>query len=93
MNLADYGLEQGATVRWRRGQHGHWREFTVRGINKDGSLDLIGPYGARALMPDKIQRKDHGPKGGIVWTPLQPGAAHGTRQPDPEGVPSRPRGR
>lgn len=73
MDLADFGLQVGDTVRWRRGDAGTWRELTVKGIERDGSLSLLGPQGFRAIMPDRLQRKDHGPKGGIVWTPLQPG--------------------
>lgn len=72
-DLADYGLQIGDTVRFQRVPGGHWIELTVKGTNKDGSLHLSGPSGFRALMPDGLQRKDHGPKGGTVWTPLQPG--------------------
>lgn len=74
-DLADFGLQVGDTVRWQRKPGGVWVTLTVKGVEKDGSLSLIGPTGFRALMPDRLQRKQHGPKGGVVWVPLQPGGS------------------
>jgi hypothetical protein len=75
MDLADYGLQVGDIVRWRRAARGNWTELKVKGIERDGSLSLLGPQGFRALRPETLQRKDRGPKGGVVWTPLQSGDA------------------
>lgn len=73
MDLADFGLQVGDTVRWRRAERGHWVELTVKGVERDGSLSLLGPQGFRALRPHTLQRKHRGPKGGVVWVPLQEG--------------------
>lgn len=70
MELANFGLQIGDTVRWQRKPGGRWHELTVKGVEKDGSLSLLGTQGFRALMPDRLERKQHGPKGKVVWVPL-----------------------
>lgn len=68
--LTDYGLVVGDRVRFQRKPGGNWTEANVRGINKDGSVDLGTPTGIRAIMPNRLEVKRSGPKGGIQWHPV-----------------------
>lgn len=65
--LDDYGLAIGDRVRFQRKPGGNWTEANVRGINKDGSVDLGTPTGIRAIMPNRLEVKRSGPKGGTQW--------------------------
>lgn len=68
-DLSDYGLEPGETIRFRPvlKPNGNWQEGRVRGVNKDGSLDVGTNNGVRAIRPERTEVKRHGPKGGVVW--------------------------
>lgn len=65
--LEELGLEQGQTIRFRRRPNGNWNEGRVRGVNKDGSLDIGTTQGIRAIPPERVEVKRTGPKGGIQW--------------------------
>lgn len=62
-------LEKGTQVRFRSRDDGNWSQGKIIGDNeKDGSL-TIAEYkaGIRSIMPDRVQRKDRGPRGGDLW--------------------------
>lgn len=71
-DLTDYGLEPGDTVRFRPPLRptGNWHEGNVRSINKDGSVEIGTPTGIRAIMPDRLEVKRTGPRGGRQWQPV-----------------------
>lgn len=59
-------------VRFRYTEGADWLYGRVNGDNKDGSVSVgekkTGHF--RAFMPEKIERKVIGPRGGIKWEPL-----------------------
>lgn len=69
-DLTDLDLAVGDTVRYQRKPGAHWTLMRVQGVEKDGSIRLVGDNGIRAIMPDRLERKAHGPKGGVLWLPL-----------------------
>lgn len=69
-DLTEYGLVVGDRVRFHRKPGSTWTEANVRGINKDGSVDIGTANGIRAFMPERLEVKRHGPKGGVVWHPV-----------------------
>lgn len=68
--LAPFHLQAGDTVRFRRTDKSRFTEGTVRGVNKDGSLDIVAGGKIRALMPERVEAKRRGPRGGILWEAL-----------------------
>jgi hypothetical protein len=70
--LTEVGLRVGDTVRFRRGEAENWREGTVVNREKDGSIGVRDAKGAaRAIPVDRLQVRGRGPRGGVVWEPLQ----------------------
>lgn len=67
-----YNLESGDKVRFRLQEGQSWIQATVMGEHKDGSLHLYDPRmgHSRAIMPEKVQRKKTGPRGGVLWEDL-----------------------
>jgi hypothetical protein len=72
--LEAFGLEKGDTVRFRLTNTQRWTECHVIGENADGSLHLgdIKRRQSRSIKPEKIEKKTHGPRGGVLWVPLVP---------------------
>lgn len=70
--LNDYNLAVGDEVRYRRKDRGNWHYGTARGINKDGSITVGSLHGMRALMPEHLEAKRTGPRGGTVWQAIVP---------------------
>lgn len=69
----------GDVLRWQRKAGGAWKELRVRGLNRDGSLNLYDPhYGycrawrlnERAAEGWRFEVKSRGPRGGVVWLPI-----------------------
>ncbi len=85
--LATLGLAVGDRVRWRDRRSSRWREGRVLGRERDGSVGVRDGRGAsRALLPDRLEVRDRGPRGGVVWEPVPERAARteqlGLWQPD-----------
>ncbi len=75
-SLAELGLKAGDRVRFRRREGDRWREGVAERREKDGSVGIRDAKGAsRAILPDRIEVKDKGPRGGVVWEPLPERAA------------------
>ncbi len=69
--LAPLGLTAGDRVRWRDRKSSRWREGRVIGRERDGSVGVRDGRGAsRALRVDRLEVRDRGPRGGVVWEPL-----------------------
>lgn len=74
--LAELGLRAGDAVRFRRNDGERWKEGTVAGREKDGSVALHdGKGAARAIAIESIEVKTKGPRGGVVWESLSERAA------------------
>ena len=85
-DLTLLGLVAGDRVRWREGR--------VLGRERDGSVGVRDGRGAsRALRPERLEVRDRGPRGGVVWEPVPDRAARteqlGLWEPEtaPEGRP------
>lgn len=75
-DLAPLGLVAGDRVRWRDRRSSRWREGRVLGRERDGSVGVRDGRGAsRALLPDRLEVRDRGPRGGVVWEPVPERAA------------------
>jgi hypothetical protein len=75
-DLRRLGLAVGDRVRWRDRRSSRWREGRVIGIERDGSVGVRDARGAsRALRIDRLEVRDRGPRGGVVWEPLPERAA------------------
>jgi hypothetical protein len=69
--LVEIGLRVGDRVRFRRKPEEHWKEATVIGRERDGSVGLRDEKGAsRAIVVDHIEVRTRGPRGGLGWEPL-----------------------
>jgi hypothetical protein len=69
--LAAVGLVGGEQVRWRDRSGGRWRQGTVVGRERDGSVGVRDGNGAsRALTVDRLEVRARGPRGARVWEPL-----------------------
>jgi len=69
--LAQLGLTRGDRVRFRRREAERWKDATVVGVERDGSLGLADRKGAaRAIDRDLIEVRVAGPRGGLTWVPL-----------------------
>ena len=65
------GVRVGEVVRYRRRPAGRWCEGVVTGLERDGSLGLRDGDGrARALLPEAVEVRRPGRRGGTVWEPL-----------------------
>jgi hypothetical protein len=61
-------LEKGTLVRFRIKDDVNWSQGKILGDNKDGSLTILEyKAGIRSIMPENVQRKDRGPRGGDLW--------------------------
>lgn len=61
-------LEKGTQVRFRLRGDVNWSQGKILGDNKDGSLTILEyKAGIRSIMPENVQRKDRGPRGGDLW--------------------------
>jgi hypothetical protein len=94
-DLTLLGLVAGDRVRWRDHRSSRWREGRVLGRERDGSVGVRDGRGAsRALRPERLEVRDRGPRGGVVWEPVPDRAAR-TEQLglwEPETAPeARPR--
>ena len=73
--LADYGLELGDTLRYRKiNTQDKWKSgIKVLGINKDISIACSQKGKFRAFLPGfayDIEVKRKGPRGGTLWEPV-----------------------
>lgn len=92
--LAALGLAPGDRVRWRDRQSTRWREGRVVARERDGSVGVRDARGAsRALRLERLEVRDRGPRGGVVWEPLPDRAARteqlGLWGGEPEPPPAR----
>jgi hypothetical protein len=70
-DLAALGLTAGERVRWREKAGGRWREGTVVGRERDGSVGVRDGKGAsRAFTVARLEVSARGPRGAKVWEPL-----------------------
>lgn len=75
-DLRPLGIAPGDRVRWRDRRGTRWREGHVVARERDGSVGVRDARGAsRALRVDRLEVRDRGPRGGIVWEPLPERAA------------------
>ncbi len=75
-DLSSLGLTAGDRVRWRDRSSSRWREGRVIGRERDGSIGVRDARGAsRALRADRLEVRDRGPRGGVVWEPVPDRAA------------------
>lgn len=68
--LDTLGLEPQDEVRFRYSEDQNWVKGKVTGENRDGSLLIYetGDYAkARSIMPQLVQKKLRGPRGGVLW--------------------------
>lgn len=66
--LTALGLRVGDVVRFRRREGERWKEGTVAGREKDGSVGVRDLKGAaRAIPPEQLEVRTIGPRGGVVW--------------------------
>ena len=74
--LAALGLSVGAAVRFRRRGTERWKVGTVTRVEADGSLGVCDEKGAMRSLPlGAVEVRDRGPRGGVVWVPLDDWAA------------------
>jgi hypothetical protein len=74
--LDGLGLAVDDRVRWRDRKSSRWREGRVVGRERDGSVGVRDERGAsRALRADRLEVRDRGPRGGVVWEPVPERAA------------------
>lgn len=70
----DFGLERGDILRTQRAPGCKWQEFLLRGVNRDGSLELIDRRsgGLRSMLPSRhvFEVKRKGARGATVWVPI-----------------------
>jgi len=75
-DLVELGLAPGDRVRWRERPAARWSEGKVVGRERDGSVGVRDGNGAsRALVPDRLEVRARGPRGGHVWEPVAERAA------------------
>lgn len=67
--LAEYGLCVDDDVRFRHREEQNWTKGRVLGVgSKDFSVTLVDDGGhMRSIMPDKMQKRIPGPRGGKLW--------------------------
>lgn len=66
----------GDRVRWRPKEGARFREGTVTGRERDGSIGLTDPQGrARALAPARLEVRTTGPRGAPGWESVTERAA------------------
>lgn len=71
-DLVAVGLNPGEQVRFRRRSSGRWTPAVVERVERDGSIGLRDPKGAAvALTIDRIEVRCQGPRGAVLWEPLQ----------------------
>lgn len=76
VGLAELGLVVGDVVRFRRHDGERWRSGRVERRERDGSIGLRDDKGAaRALAPSHVEARRSGPRGGLVWVPVDDLAA------------------
>jgi hypothetical protein len=69
--LTALGLRVGDRVRFRRGEGGRWKEGSVTGREKDGSVALRDAKGASRSIPvDRLQVRRPGSRGAPCWRPV-----------------------
>ena len=69
--LAEIGLAEGDTVRFRRRDTERWKEGRVVRRESDGSLGISDAKGAHRSIPvDGVEVRRRGPRGGVQWEPL-----------------------
>jgi hypothetical protein len=74
--LAELGVAEGDSVRFRRRHGEHWKDGTVARRESDGSLGVHDLKGALLSLPlELVEVKGTGPRGGVVWEPLPERAA------------------
>jgi hypothetical protein len=70
--LADVGLHEGETVRWRRSDGGHWQTGAVIGLERDGSVAVRDTDGAwRSIVADRLEAKRPNHRGRLVWRSVE----------------------
>jgi hypothetical protein len=74
--LVELGVAVGDRVRFRRHDGERWKEAVVVRRERDGSIGLRDRKGgARAIAIERVEVRDTGPRGGVVWEPLPERAA------------------
>lgn len=74
--LAELGLAEGDTVRFRRRDTERWKEGRVVRREADGSLGISDDKGAhRSILVEGVEVKRRGPRGGVLWEPVAEVAA------------------
>ncbi|MBU3701597.1 MAG: hypothetical protein FGM58_06090 [Acidimicrobiia bacterium] len=75
-DLAAFGLSVGSAVRFRRRASERWKDGTVMRVEADGSIGVCDVKGAMRSLPfAAVEVRDRGPRGGVVWVPLDEWAA------------------
>ncbi|MFM8862590.1 MAG: hypothetical protein ACKOIA_09100 [Acidimicrobiia bacterium] len=75
-DLASFGLTVGTAVRFRRRASERWKDGTVMRVEADGSIGVCDAKGAMRSLPfAAVEVRDNGPRGGVVWVPLEEWAA------------------
>ena len=75
--LEALGLAVGDRVRWRERAGARWSEGRVVGRERDGSVGVRddGHGASRALVPERLEVRVPGPRGGRGWEPVADRAA------------------
>jgi hypothetical protein len=74
--LVELGLVPGDVVRWRDRPGGRWRQGTVTGRERDGSVGVRDGKGAsRAIVIERLEVRGRGPRGAVAWEPVTDRAA------------------
>ncbi len=71
----EYGLEPGEKIKYRIFDGGHYANGTITKnrsiVNDDGSINIAGDKReSRSVMPEHIQQKKVGTRGGTSWSNL-----------------------
>lgn len=75
-DLADAGLHEGESVRWRRHDGGNWQTGAVIGLERDGSVAVRDTDGAwRSITADRLEAKRPNRRGRLVWQPVEEASA------------------
>lgn len=94
VGLAELGLAPGDVVRFRRRESERWKQATVAGREKDGSIALHDSRGsARSIEIDLLEVRTRGPRGGVVWESLAERAARSEQIPLVRSAPTPERRR
>lgn len=65
--LKKFKLKVDDEVRFRINENHNWTKGIIKGENPDKSITIWDGNKIRCIMPENIQLKTKGPRGGVTW--------------------------